>query len=703
MQFDGELNLLVVNDDPDNANQLINLLRDASYKVNSTLVADKQELVQLLSQQEWTLALLQYECQSIRARDFMSQLSKRKLAIPTIIVTAEADSSVNIEGLRMGADYVIQTDEDQYFLLAVAASLNKLEQRRQQEYWKKRYLEAELRCDSLMDNSKDGIAIIQEGAFVYANEGYASLFGYQDPDDMVLLPVVDTVADSSKNDLSPYLKSLSAEHHLPNTEIEIKGVTPDDTDLQTVINISQVLFQSEPALQFTVSKDLLSQQSSQDSKGEEAKKVTTLQQSLSDIQTDRALETLHKALLKAERTTEKSLLLCIRLDQVSEYNQSSGALYVDKVITAFMEQLTLLVPAARALIRYNDDMVMMLVDIKSLDAGREFAEQLSGDITAHSFSIDDSEASLALSVAIAIKTLIDTSETPQNNIKKCLGSISEGDEGTGHVNDNGHRVYCVESTSELEVKSEQQVLEFGRQLLEQRLIGINFQPIVTLQGEMVEYYGVLMRPKIEEYPESVPSDFIFRVFKTEAAVEIDRWVILEAVKFLSKKLVDRPETKLLINLCALTIRDGGFIPWLKVALTAANVAPTSLIFQVRETDVGHYIDQTAELIQQLKKLQVKSALTHFGLAINPLFLLEKLEVDIIKLDGEIVAQAQNGDDELAALESLLASVKDLPSKTIVPFIESPTLMPTLWKHGVEYIQGRYIQEPTSDMDFDFTE
>jgi EAL domain-containing protein (putative c-di-GMP-specific phosphodiesterase class I)/GGDEF domain-containing protein/PAS domain-containing protein len=702
MQFDGDINLLVVNDDLDNANQLINLLSDASYVVNSTIVAERHDLVELLNEQEWSLALVQYEGKSIRARDFMSQLSKRKLHIPSILITTESDPSINVEGLRMGADYVVQTDEDQYFLLVVAASLDKLRQRQEQEYWQKRYLEAELRCDGLMDNSKDGIAIIQEGAFVYANEGYALLFGYQDPDDMVLLPVVDTIADSSKTELNPYLKTLSTDHPLASAQVEIKGITPDDTDLQTIINITQVLFQSEPALQFLISKDLLSQEVEQDESGKASKETETAQPALSDIQTDKALNALNKALLKAERIKEKSLLLCLRIDPINEYIKSSGTAYADSVITAIMERITALVPAARALIRYSEDTIMMLVDIKTLDTGHEFAEQLLSDIAVDNFSIGDDEENIAVSATIAIKTLIDVSESPLEQITQCQKVISEGDQ-TATKFDKDHRIYSVESNSEMEVKSEQQVLEFGRKLLDQRLIGIHFQPVVSLQENLVEYYGVLMRPKIEEYPEAVPEDFIFRVFKTDVAVEIDRWVILESIKCLSEKLVEHPETKLLINLCALTIRDGGFIPWLKVALTAANVSPSSLIFQVRETDVGHYIDQTAELIQQLKSLQAKTALTHFGLAINPLFLLEKLDVDIVKLDGELINQALKGNEELASLEALLSSVRELPTKTIVPYIESPTLMPTLWKHGVEYIQGRYIQEPMPNMEYDFTE
>jgi multidomain signaling protein FimX len=173
MQFDGEINLLVVNDNPDDANQLINLLRDVPHLVNPTIIEDKKELNQLFNQGSWNLAIIEYESQKLRARDFMSQMARHKLQIPTIIVASEIDSAVNIEGLRMGADYVVKMDEDQYFLLAVSAALGHYAKLQELAYWRKRYLESELRCEGLIDNSKDAIAIIQEGAFVYVNPGYS--------------------------------------------------------------------------------------------------------------------------------------------------------------------------------------------------------------------------------------------------------------------------------------------------------------------------------------------------------------------------------------------------------------------------------------------------------------------------------------------------------------------------------------------------
>ncbi len=38
----------------------------------------------------------------------------------------------------------------------------------------------------------------------------------------------------------------------------------------------------------------------------------------------------------------------------------------------------------------------------------------------------------------------------------------------------------------------------------------------------------------------------------------------------------------------------------------------------------------------------------------------------------------------------------------MPFVESATVLATLWQAGVSYIQGHYLQGPSQSMDYDFS-
>ena len=40
--------------------------------------------------------------------------------------------------------------------------------------------------------------------------------------------------------------------------------------------------------------------------------------------------------------------------------------------------------------------------------------------------------------------------------------------------------------------------------------------------------------------------------------------------------------------------------------------------------------------------------------------------------------------------------------TVVPMVENAGTLSMLWQAGVNYIQGHYLQEPMTEMDYDFS-
>lgn len=702
MQADPTLNLLIALDNSDRANQLMYLLRDAGYVLNSHVVEENTDLDALINRQQCDLLLTETDFQALDVRQITSKLKKQQPDVAVVMMSSAEDPARNatVEGLRMGADYVVPTDEDQYFLLAVANSLDKVKQQRKRAAWKQLYLAAESRCEGMMDNNKDAVAIVQEGTFVYVNPVYSRLFGFEDPGDMLMLPVIDTIGQSSQGKLKAYLKPLSAEDNIESTSLNVTGLTLSGEDFDTTLNITQVLYQSEPALQFLVSHTTLSPEIT----GVAAPGGTG--SGLSDIQPKKVLAAIDQAILKAARTEEQALAVYIRIDQMQEFKSNSDADADTNSAEMLLDAVYALVarhtPRPQVLLKFADDVIVAVHEINSLVRGRQYAEELSQAIAAQTFSVG--EESLALSASICVSALNHTNQSAVECLRQCQQAIAADDSDLDKTSSSA-RIHSFDNIAFDRFESEKATIEFGRLLLEKRLIGIAFQPIMALQGKPAEFYEVLMRPKVEEYPYEVPEDFIERVFKTPVAGEIDRWVILESVKALAEKLKKSPKTKLFINLSAASIQDPSFAGWLKIALQTAKLGPSHLIFQLREIDVGRYIDQAARLIKQMAQLGVQTALTHFGLAINPVLVLEKLPVNFVKLDRVLVKAALEGGEGVRGMINLLSVTKNKDGRPalIVPFVENPSIMPTLWDHGVDYIQGFYVDEPRPGMDFDFVE
>jgi EAL domain-containing protein (putative c-di-GMP-specific phosphodiesterase class I) len=138
-----------------------------------------------------------------------------------------------------------------------------------------------------------------------------------------------------------------------------------------------------------------------------------------------------------------------------------------------------------------------------------------------------------------------------------------------------------------------------------------------------------------------------------------------------------------------------------VALKAARLPSDALTFQFREPDAIAYLKQAKALTLGLSELHCKVALSQFGCAINPFNTLKHLHIDFVKIDGSF-SQDLSTPESQEALKTLLASLHAQAKLTIVPFIESASVLATLWQAGVNYIQGYYLQGPSQSMDYDFS-
>jgi multidomain signaling protein FimX len=73
----------------------------------------------------------------------------------------------------------------------------------------------------------------------------------------------------------------------------------------------------------------------------------------------------------------------------------------------------------------------------------------------------------------------------------------------------------------------------------------------------------------------------------------------------------------------------------------------------------------------------------------------------VKIDGSYTQDLSRQENQ-EALKQLLAQLHEQAKQTIVPFVDSATVLATLWQAGVGYIQGQYLQGPSQSMDYNFS-
>ena len=100
-------------------------------------------------------------------------------------------------------------------------------------------------------------------------------------------------------------------------------------------------------------------------------------------------------------------------------------------------------------------------------------------------------------------------------------------------------------------------------------------------------------------------------------------------------------------------------------------------------------------------MHCRVSISHFGGALNPYAALKHVHADYIKIDGSFTRDLSDP----KAVETLKGIINSLHSQgklTIVPYVDSAAMMPTLWQAGANYIQGHYLQPPSDSMNYDFS-
>jgi len=687
------MHILIVDKSNDEANRFISILRSADFKVDAKLATTEEELQKSISMRNWDLLIAAQNYTKIPAQNIFQRIRRAERDLPVILISAEYDPKVVIEGLRLGAVDVVVEDQDQHLIKVVERSIKAVYERRQSREWERKLSVAEKRSQHLMNISRFPIAIIQEGTYVYANDACASIFGFSEPEEMLCLPVIDNIASKDRDKLKAYMVPLESNHEIMPFEAMVKTLDAEDNESDSFLEIHQIQYQGEPALQFTINKDKQFDASITHSEVEQTAEYSAIQPHL-------VYDLISRGISRSVQSGQDCMLLNIQVDRFNQLKEDLGIAKAEKIAHSLVMFIVKIFDHNLDCGRISENCFAIVLPETTEEKVLELANNITHQISNEVFDIDNESFSLTTSIGI---TLLN------ENVPSVERALERSQEAIDQLRNksevgNGVKLYIPDIHSD-EVSKTEAVAITAKRLLGDNGFSIRYQPIVALLdgGSGKEYYEVILGVSKEVPSDDIPDDFINNLFKSDIAAEVDQWVITQALESLGKKLNTSPETQLFINISAQSFSDKTFLPWLANVLNAAQLPANSLIFQFREIDAVRFLKQAAAICEQMKKSKGQVSITNFGLAINPLKTLERVAADFVKVDRLIVEKLEKNETGKADFQKLMGGMTGTGVDVIVPFVEKATIIPTLWQQGVQYIQGHYIQQPAFEMDYDFSE
>lgn len=696
MSLTETIRLLILNDSRDEAERLISMLRNAGRPSRAQFVENEESLVKLLQEQTWDLLIGLDNTASVPLASAIKSIRRLNKDVPVILQTEDNEDAARaiIDGMKLGAADVVKLDDDQHLLLIIQRELAAREQRQQRRLADRRYKDAERRSQQLLDSSRDAIAYVQDGLFLYANDSFAELFGYQERDDIECMPVIDMVATSDQARTKEFLKTLTLEQaEADNLRFSFAALKADDTEQPLTIEVNHASYDEEPCIEFIVRANQANNEEL------EAQIHQIKHQDLVTGLYNRAylVDELEKAVSHATQKHASHSLLFIEVDQFSERVQNEfGVAGSDTVLSDVAHFLQEHVSEHDTLVRFGDDDFIILRYNTSATSALTQGEELCNQFRDHIVEVDDKTLQLTISVGVAmISEAINSGEEVISQAMQAIDAILASTKGEG----NSVKLYEPDENDRDDGNTD--IVTVLKKAMSENRFRLLFQPVISLRGSDEEYYEVLLRMVDENGEEIRPNHFLEAASGLGAMKKIDRWVLLESIKVLAEHRNRGNKTKLIVNIDSQSLQDQSLVDWLKTAFKAAKLSTDSLVIQANEIDITSHLNAAKSFSEGLAQIHCPMAISKFGCSLNPFSTLNHVKADFVKVDGSFTLDIQNSNEGPETLIKLVQELHEKEKVTIVPFVENASVLSTLWQSGVHYIQGHYLQAPSQDLSYDF--
>ena len=677
------IRLLILEDSQNEAERLVSLFRNAGQATRVHRLTSSEDLADAL-QQTWDLLINAPSSANLDPSEAISAIRKQAKDIPVIQLIEGNDTDAITEALTLGAQGALPQGEDEWLILVASRELANLEERRARRSSELALREAEKRCQLLLESSVDAIAYVHDGMHIYANRAYLELFGYEDVEELEGMPMIDLIASCDQGEFKGFLKNYQSLQG--SAELVCGGIRADGSSFKASMHFSPASYDGEPCIQAVIRAE------SDNAELEKLREISSQDLVTGLYNRNHFLESLDGAVERAVNAGKSSSLAYIRIDRFASLQAEIGLGDSDRLLAELAQLLRAQFTEQAELARFGDDAFAVLMAEATPKQLEQPLTELLRKVEGHLFDVGGRTIQTSLSIGVAA---LDEQTAKARDVidraHRCAEELTDG---------NALRTY--DPARELAAAASRgNVLAMLQQALEKNSFRLLFQPIISLRGDSHEHYEVLLRLLDPEGTEVPPGEFLDAAKEAGLATKIDRWVLLNSIKLLAEHRNKGHSTRLMVHLSGPSLQDPSLLGWLGVALKASKLPPDSLVFQLDENDAVAYLRQAKALTQGLAGLGCRVALNQFGCVLNPLNTLKHLNADFVKIDGSYTQDLSRQENQ-EALKQLLAQLHEQAKQTIVPFVDSATVLATLWQAGVGYIQGQYLQGPSQSMDYNFS-
>lgn len=687
------INLIIVDDTFDTEEKVISTLRALGYAARSSRVEDDEDLIEAIKAHHPDLVLYTQGMELISLQQTCKIIKKHtdNALIPVIAVDkSEATASIT-DVMSAGAMDLSSYQNMKHLAQVIHREVRAYRNWKKNQELQKILDESELRCNSLLDSSRDAIAYIHEGMHIYSNASYLELFNIGQSDDLEGIPILDMVANSSRDDFKAFLREYM------KTDSGLKKLVtrlhkPDGKEFDGEMEFSAARIDGEPCIQIVIRKEDVNTEELE----RQLKLLSQKDQLTGLYNRQHCLEEVETIISECEGNDNIAAIMEIRLDNFDNIKNEVGVVGADHYIVAIAKAIAEGTHENDILSRYTHASFTILSRGKDKGFIENYAKELQEKISEYEAQIKDVTVNTTCSAGIVLIN---------KNSPDCNEVLARVEKASNEAAANGTNQISLYVPKEGELTRHEADSKFKGQLtdaiMHNRFV-LYYQPIVSLHGDTDERYEVFVRLKGEDGNLIMPQDFFPAAERIGMAIAIDRWVLTRTIQVLFERWKKGNRTRFFIKLSAPSLKDDTLIDWLDYQIKEKKLPEDCLIFEVKETAAVTNLKYTKAMSENLRKINCGFVLDDFGAGANPFQILDHIDVDYIRLDRSFMDNLTESEKDQEAVQRITAQAAERGKLTIAQFVPDAGSLSVLWGMNVNFIQGNFLQEPSPVLNYDFT-
>ncbi|TCS39500.1 PAS domain S-box-containing protein/diguanylate cyclase (GGDEF)-like protein [Paucimonas lemoignei] len=379
-----------------------------------------------------------------------------------------------------------------------------------------------------------------------------------------------------------------------------------------------------------------------------------------------------------ENGARLAVLVC-NLDFFKSLNDIHGHDFGDRCLLELTRRIVAELPSSDFIARFGGNEFVVLTDADLAEAKIK-AETLLAAVS-QQFVVDDVIVKIQASVGIAFVN--STHKTPS-------ALLRDADAAMYQAKERGRNRVEIFDAALQHLHTRRAQLDVAlRFSMERNELSLHYQPKVSLEDGSIKGFELLLRWHHPEHGEIAPQEFIPIAEASGVIVPIGLWVLEMACLQVRSwsALQDTVAPTIAVNVSMRQLLQSSFLQDVAAILERTGAAPSSIELELTETSAMANPLQTVETLLLLKQMGFRLALDDFGTGYSSLAYLQKLPLDVLKIDKAFINGlcSNSGDAEIVRL--ILALAHTLKLETVAEGVETEEQATQLLRMGCHLAQG----------------